>query len=148
LGNGNNSVTDSGSGHNSITLGTGYNTLDLGSQGTDIVKIGANANYNTDNVTANAVIRNATSGNTIEFAQTLAQYTLENHAVADVTTLIHDLETDVHGNPRSAAAQAFGGNTYIVYSNSGTLGPTDTAIVELIGVHGINISGSQIVLSS
>jgi len=151
VGNGNNTITDhSTSSGGTITVGTGYNTIDVASHDGSVLHLGPDGNYGTDDTTPNVVIENATAGVTIEFTgnPAIAQFLPESHTVADLPTLIHDLEADVLGSPRSIAEEGFGGNTYIVESETGILGPTDTVIVELVGAHNINVPAGQIVLSS
>ena len=151
VGNGNNMITDhSASSGGSITVGTGYNTIDVASHAGSVLHLGTDGNYNTDDVTPNVIVENATAGVTIKFtgSAAIAQYSLANHTAGDSPTLIHALEGDLLGHPQSAVAETFGGNTYIVESLTGILGPADTVIVELVGLHDINLPSGQIVLAS
>ena len=130
-------------GNDTITVGTGYNTIDLGGHGNDIVIAGDDAGYTAANAEmtnpkANVVIKNAVTGDFIEFANAPAPLNFATVGALS-NTPVADLESDLSlaGSPgqSTAVAGTFGGNTYFVESdNYNALGPTHEVIIEVIGL--------------
>jgi hypothetical protein len=50
--------------------------------------------------------------------------------------------------PHGVAYAVFGGNTSLAESASGVLAPTDTTIIELVGVHSFTASTGFVTLAS
>jgi hypothetical protein len=156
LGNGNNVVVDaSTAGTVNIVLGTGANLVELGSASLDTT-----AKYNvtftartatppnavfvgaagtTYNSAPNLVVTGATAGDIIAFgndtsssAATLTATSLTGaSSVANAITMLETVAA--HGGAHTVAYGAYGGNTYIVETVSGTVGSYDTSVVELAG---------------
>jgi hypothetical protein len=154
LGNGNNVVVDgSTAGTVTISLGNGASLLELGGAALDttakynvtftartatppnVTFIGAaGTNYNS---APNLVITGATAGDIIAFgndslslgtALTATSLTSASSVASAVTTL-EGATTSAH----KVAYGVYGGNTYIVESVTGTVGASDTTVVELVG---------------
>ncbi len=147
LGNGANTVKDaSASGGVTFTLGTGNNTVDLGSHGNGKVTIGVDVAFNAGALAANVIIQNVAVGDKIAFTGIAAPHVF-NEGFNSLTTFA--FLANHFGLPDVVfASGSIGGNTYIMTSHSGTLSATDSYIVELIGVHTIAPAGGFVILAS
>ena len=65
-------------------------------------------------------------------------------SAAQTITAVEAAAAFSHG----VAYAVYGGNTYLAQSASGMLAPTDTTIVELIGVHSFTASTGYVTLAS
>ncbi|QFY43243.1 hypothetical protein F6R98_11935 [Candidatus Methylospira mobilis] len=152
LGNGNNIVTDvTGSGAVTVIVGTGSNTLSIGAatatgntSGIFNVTYGTHNSTGPDSITvgtggttyataANYVITGAVTGDRFTFAADTAS---SNAALTTMgATTIASIEAAVAGHAHAVAYGLVGGNTYVAESVSGTLGITDTTLIELLGTY-------------
>ena len=173
LGNGNNIVVDgSSAGTVNITLGTGANLVELGTGSLDttahysvtlsartatppnaIVVGAAGTNYAT---APNIVISGATTGDNIVFgndSSSLGGGALTATSLtgqSSVAGAIAALETAVTGatNAHKVVYGVYGGNTYIVETITGTVGATDTAVIEVTGSQTLFASLGYVTLGS
>lgn len=171
LGNGNNVVVDSSlAGTVNVTLGSGANLVELGAASLDTtakynvtfaartatapnaVFIGAAGT--TYNSAPNLVITGASTGDIIAFGNdvsssgaTLTATSLTS--ASSVANAITTLEGAVTGGAgHKVAYGVYGGNTYIVESSSGTLGVTDTVLVEVTGSQTLTASIGYVTLGN
>ena len=142
LGNGGNTITDNGVGGNSITLGTGNNTVNLHGVGNDTITVGTDANYTSAPDTPNLTISNLGVSTAIVFSSltTISGFVPTTGSISSLESLVT--------TANSVEMGTYGGNTYIVASASGTLGPSDTTIIEIIGtVTAFTVSGHTLTIS-
>ncbi|MCS3469943.1 hypothetical protein M2401_003683 [Pseudomonas sp. JUb42] len=154
LGNGNNSFVDSGIGASRVMFGTGFNTADLGGYSNGVIAIGVNAGYSSSPTTPNLVVNHAAAGDNIAVLSISGHFqtqylvgALGTHGTTAGT--ISNLESLLSANStaQSFALDRFGGDTFIVATASGTLGATDTTVIQLVGYTGnVTWSGSDNVL--
>ncbi|MBV8667051.1 MAG: DUF4214 domain-containing protein [Burkholderiaceae bacterium] len=170
LGNGNNFIIDpSTAGTVNITAGTGANTIIVGqgsrdTTGTYNITLGtpaaspdqilvgtAGSHYASS--TVNTVVTGASQGVLLEFSDTvsssatLSATALANSATsaAAVTALVSAATSlGAHG----VAYGVYGGNTYVVETQTGTPSASDTTIVELVGSHSLIAYGGYVAVVS
>ncbi len=142
LGNGGNTITDNGLGGNTITLGTGNNTVNLNGHANETIVVGTDAGYAAASDTPNLTISNLGVSTAIAFSSlgTVSGITPTTGSISSLESLVTTANSIEMGT--------YGGNTYIVASASGTLGPSDTTIIEIIGaVTAFTVSGHTLTLS-
>lgn len=170
LGNGNNVVVDaSAAGAVNITLGSGANLVELGTGSLNTtahytVTLAArtatppNAIYvgaaGTNYASApSVVVTGATTGDIIAFGNdssssgaALTATSLSGQS--SVAGAIAALEAAVSGAADKVAYGVYGGNTYIVETTTGTVGATDTAVIEVTGAQTLFASVGYVTLGS
>jgi hypothetical protein len=169
LGNGNNIVVDASSaGTVNITLGTGANLVELGSGSLDttakysvtfsartapppnaILVGAAGTNYAS---APNIVITGASSGDVIAFgndsqSSSAALTATSLSSASSVATAIAALEA-LATSQHKVVYGVYAGNTYIVETSSGTVGITDTAVIEVAGSQTLTASTGYVTLGA
>jgi len=166
LGDGNNVITNvSTAGTVNLTVGTGSNYITMGGATTNSTGLynitlgaGSSATYvtvgtgGTHYATApNYLITGAQAGDRIMFSAdgtsssaAPTEYSPDTSAAATIA----DLEAAVAGHAHMVAYAVFGGNTYVVETSSGTPATTDTAVIEIMGVHTFTASTGYLTLVS
>jgi hypothetical protein len=165
VGNGNNIVTDvTGTGAVTVIVGTGSNTLSIGAatatgntSGTFNITYGTHNSTGSDNITvgtggtsyataANYMITGAVTGDRVTFAADAAS---SNAALTTMgATTLALIEAAVSGHAHAVAYGLVGGNTYVAESVSGTLGVTDTTLIELLGTRTLTAATGYVTVAS
>ena len=169
LGNGNNVVVDaSTAGTVTVTLGSGANLVELGGAALNTTAkfsvtfaartaTAPNATFvgaagTTYNSAPNLVISGATTGDIIAFgndslSSNTALTATSLTGASSVATAITTLEAAAI-TAHKVVYGVYGGNTYIVESATGTVGVTDTAVIEVVGTQTLTASTGYVTLGS